>query len=251
MERSRDGLRQDGLKMRQTLGLANDLHGDLSPGYRGMADELVFGGIWSRPNLGLGERMISVLCVLSARERHTHLDAYVGSALHIGLAPRAVQEVLIHAGLYAGFVTSESALAIANEVFAQHGVSPEETDILNGDFEAAGEELKVALHGARSAKGYADPDHPTTGDLYWLATTYGYGALWNRPGLSRRDRFVCAVATFTTIDHHGQLQKFIESGLAELERQEVIEIIMQTAPYSGFPRALNALAVAAEVLPAA
>jgi 4-carboxymuconolactone decarboxylase len=47
----------------------------------------------------------------------------------------------------------------------------------------------------------------------------------------------------------GQLKKFAKSALnIGLTREEVIEALIQTAPYGGFPRALNALAVAGEVL---
>jgi 4-carboxymuconolactone decarboxylase len=41
-----------------------------------------------------------------------------------------------------------------------------------------------------------------------------------------------------------QLVKFARSALnIGLSRTEVIEAVIQTAPYSGFPRALNGLAV--------
>jgi 4-carboxymuconolactone decarboxylase len=33
-----------------------------------------------------------------------------------------------------------------------------------------------------------------------------------------------------------------------LSKQEVVEVLMHTAPYSGFPKALNALTLAQEVL---
>jgi 4-carboxymuconolactone decarboxylase len=33
-----------------------------------------------------------------------------------------------------------------------------------------------------------------------------------------------------------------------LSKEEVIEVVIQTAPYSGFPKALNALAIADKVL---
>ncbi|NQV58634.1 MAG: carboxymuconolactone decarboxylase family protein, partial [Alphaproteobacteria bacterium] len=53
---------------------------------------------------------------------------------------------------------------------------------------------------------------------------------------------ICAVAAFTAIDHLPKLAKFSQSALnTGLTRVQIVEIIMQTAPYSGFPRALNAL----------
>jgi hypothetical protein len=45
-----------------------------------------------------------------------------------------------------------------------------------------------------------------------------------------------------------QVKKFGQSALSVgLSRQEVIEAVIQTAPYGGFPRALNALAALSDV----
>lgn len=105
------------------------------------------------------------------------------------------------------------------------------------------------LHGERGTQGYASPDNPTTGALYALATQYGYGELWLRPGLDRRERLLCALASFTALGLETQLRKFSLSALrVGFSRQEVIEAVIQTAPYGGFPRALNALAVFGEAV---
>jgi 4-carboxymuconolactone decarboxylase len=60
---------------------------------------------------------------------------------------------------------------------------------------------------------------------------------------------MCAVAAFTALNLTVQLEKFMQSALnMGLSKEEVIEVIIQTAPYSGFPKALNALAIAENVL---
>ena len=47
-----------------------------------------------------------------------------------------------------------------------------------------------------------------------------------------------------------QLRKFAQSALhIGLSQDEVIEAVIQTGPYSGFPRALNGLAILTEVFP--
>ena len=107
---------------------------------------------------------------------------------------------------------------------------------------ARGQKTKNKLHGDRAETGYAAPGHPMTGGLYPAAIAYGYGDIWDRPDLDHRQRCICAVASFAAIDHLTQVAKFGQAGLnAGLSRVEVKEAIMQTAPYTGFPRALNAL----------
>ena len=60
---------------------------------------------------------------------------------------------------------------------------------------------------------------------------------------------ICAVAAFTALNLPGQLEKFLSAALhVGLSKDEIIEVVIQTAPYSGFPKALNALAMAERVL---
>jgi 4-carboxymuconolactone decarboxylase len=100
----------------------------------------------------------------------------------------------------------------------------------------------AALHGSRATQGYASPDNPVTGQLYPAAIRYGYGEIWSRPGLEPRERALVAIAAFTALRLPEQAAKFGQSALnVGLTRTQVIEAIIQTAPLTGFPPALNAL----------
>ena len=60
---------------------------------------------------------------------------------------------------------------------------------------------------------------------------------------------ICTLASFTVLGLESQLRKFGLSALrVGFTRQDVIEAVIQTAPYGGFPRALNALAVFGEAI---
>jgi alkylhydroperoxidase/carboxymuconolactone decarboxylase family protein YurZ len=176
----------------------------------------------------------------------------VGAALGLGLSPRSILEVFAQAGLYAGFVTTEASAAVAQEVFSVRGLSvpaePQRTDC-NATLDRKGREIMGQLHGERAAEGYAAPANAVTGELYPVAIRYGYGELWSRPGLDHRQRMLCALAAFTAMGLEAQLRKFAKSALnVGLSRKEVIEAVIQTAPYGGIPRALNGLAILSEVL---
>jgi 4-carboxymuconolactone decarboxylase len=137
-------------------------------------------------------------------------------------------------------------------VFAQRGVAvpPQEPrgDALD-TLSARGNELLKALHRDGGDKGYAAPDNPVTAELYPVAIQYGYGEIWFRPGLEQRQRVLCSVASFTALRLEAQARKFGQAALnLGLTRTEVIEAVIQTAPYSGFAPALNALAALNEVL---
>ncbi|MDP7548011.1 MAG: carboxymuconolactone decarboxylase family protein [Alphaproteobacteria bacterium] len=243
---TREDLRRSGAAIREKLGFpANSTETELAPGMNRLAEEFVWGSIWARPGLALEDRMLAALSALTSKQRLPQLRRYIGAALHIGVPPRSIQEVFIHCGLYSGFPTILNALALANEVFAEQGVVVPDAEMPDMDAEALmalGRETMFTLHGERAEGGYAAPDNMTTAALYPTAIAYGYGELWNRPGLDHRQRMICAVAAFTAIDLLTQLAKFAQSALnTGLSREQIVEIIMQTGPYSGFPRALNAL----------
>jgi len=75
--------------------------------------EASYGAIWSRPGLALDDRMICALAALAAVQRLPKLRRHVGAALELGLTPRAIVEVLIQIGIYAGFAASEEAVDAA------------------------------------------------------------------------------------------------------------------------------------------
>ena len=151
----------------------------------------------------------------------------------------------MQAALYAGFSAAEETLALLADVLRTRGTPFPEDPPEDASFEELdrrGTELMQSLHGARARLGYAAPDNPVTGALYPTAIRYGYGEIWFRPGLERRQRALVAVAGFTALRLPEQVGKFGQSALnMGLSKTEVIEAIIQTAPYTGFPPALNAL----------
>lgn len=217
----------------QTRGLSN------------LLTEPVFGGVWNRPGLARADRMLCTIAALSTGPRLRALRRHLTAGLDLGLSTEAIREILVQASLYAGFSAAEDTLALAAEIFAERGIpfpaDPPE-DVSLEELTRRGTELMSALHGDRARQGYASADNPITGALYPTAIQYGYGEIWFRPGLERRQRALVAVAGFTALRLPEQVAKFGQSALnMGLSKTEVVEAIIQTAPYTGFPPALNAL----------
>jgi 4-carboxymuconolactone decarboxylase len=247
----RDDLRRRGETMREQLRLEIGAP-ELAPGLEDFTSEVVFGGLWSRPGLPAVDRMLVTLSVLAQLQRLEALRAYVGAALDLGLKPRAIQEVIFQSGLYSGGPVAAGGLGIATEVFAARGIEvPAEAwpRVSLDELARRGQATLDRLHGARGREGYAAPDNQATAALYKLAIQYGYGEIWSRPGLDWRGRMLCALANFTVLRLDATLAKFAQSALnVGLSREEVIEAIMQTAAYGGFPVALSALNTVGKVL---
>jgi 4-carboxymuconolactone decarboxylase len=75
-----------------------------------------------------------------------------------------------------------------------------------------------------------------------------YGDIWERPGLSKRDRSLITVAALVAMNRPDQLRSHLalarQNGLSE---EELVEAITQLAFYSGWPNAVSAIAVAKDV----
>lgn len=75
-----------------------------------------------------------------------------------------------------------------------------------------------------------------------------FGDVWERPGLSKRDRSLITVATLTALYRTDQLRGHIRRALDNgVTRDEIGEIITHMAFYGGWPTAANAAQVAKEV----
>lgn len=224
-------------------------------GLANLLTEAAYGGIWSRPGLALPDRMTCTIAALATGPRLKTLRRHLSAALNLGLPTEAIRKILVQASLYAGFSAAEETLELAGEVFAARGLQfpsdPPEGVSLEA-LDQRGATLMATLHGSRATQGYAAPDNKVTGALYGSAIRYGYGEIWFRPGLEPPQRALVAIAGFTALRLPEQVAKFGQSALnLGLTRTQVIEAIIQTAPYTGFPPALNALGAISTVFGAA
>lgn len=78
---------------------------------------------------------------------------------------------------------------------------------------------------------------------------WGFGEIYARPGLAPRDRQLVTLGMLTALGGaEPQLEVHINAALnVGLTPQEIIEALLHSAGYCGFPRALNATFVAKKV----
>jgi 4-carboxymuconolactone decarboxylase len=75
-----------------------------------------------------------------------------------------------------------------------------------------------------------------------------YGDIWERPGLSKRDRSLVTVAAMIALNRPEQLRSHLRRARDNgVTKDEVVEMITHLAFYAGWPNAVNALAVAREM----
>jgi 4-carboxymuconolactone decarboxylase len=75
-----------------------------------------------------------------------------------------------------------------------------------------------------------------------------YKDIWERPGLSKRDRSLVTISALIALNRPDQLKSHIRLGLQNgLSKDEIVETITHMAFYSGWPSAVSSVAIAKEV----
>jgi 4-carboxymuconolactone decarboxylase len=88
-----------------------------------------------------------------------------------------------------------------------------------------------------------------TADFQDLITRYAWGEIWSRPGLDRRTRSCITLAMLATLGHDEELAMHVRAALRNgLTADEIKEVLLQVAIYSGVPAANRAFKVAQQAL---
>lgn len=84
-----------------------------------------------------------------------------------------------------------------------------------------------------------------------LITEYCWGAVWDRPGLSRKTRSLLNLAMLTALNREEEFKLHVRAAFRNgVTRDEIREVLLQTAIYCGVPAANSAFKQAREVFAA-
>jgi 4-carboxymuconolactone decarboxylase len=88
-----------------------------------------------------------------------------------------------------------------------------------------------------------------TADFQDLITRYAWGEIWARPGLDRRTRSAITLMALIALNREHELAMHIRAALRNgLSREEIGEVLLQSAIYCGVPAANGAFAIFKEVV---
>jgi len=78
-----------------------------------------------------------------------------------------------------------------------------------------------------------------------------FADIWERPGLSKRDRSLATVSALIALNRPDQLRSHLALAVQNgMTREELAEVMTHLAFYAGWPSAVSAVSIAKEVLPA-
>lgn len=109
--------------------------------------------------------------------------------------------------------------------------------------------LLEKLHGGHAGEAIVEGLKDICPDYATMTIQFGFGEVFNREGLDLKTRELAVIAACVTLGNAmPQLQAHIEAALnIGATKQEIIEVIYQTALYAGFALATNAMFAAKEV----
>jgi 4-carboxymuconolactone decarboxylase len=84
-----------------------------------------------------------------------------------------------------------------------------------------------------------------------LITRYAWGEIWSRPGLPKKTRSLLTLAILVALNRDQEFRMHLKAALAiGVSREEIQEVLLQTAIYCGVPAANAAFHAAEEVFAA-
>lgn len=88
-----------------------------------------------------------------------------------------------------------------------------------------------------------DFTHP----LQELITEYCWGSVWARPGLPRKTRSLINLAMLTALNRPHEVKLHLRGALNNgCSKEEIMEVLLQTAIYCGIPAAVDSFRTAKE-----
>jgi 4-carboxymuconolactone decarboxylase len=113
---------------------------------------------------------------------------------------------------------------------------------------AAGEQVRRAVLGDAHVDLSLAKRNAFNEPLQDLITRYAWGEIWSRPGLPRHTRSLLTLAMLVALNRTEELRIHLRGAANNrVTREEIQELLLQTAVYCGVPAANSAFRVAEQV----
>jgi 4-carboxymuconolactone decarboxylase len=218
--------------------------------------ELMWGGVWLVPGLGLKLRSFATITAQCVNGYDFGVEHQTRVGLTVGITPQQIKGIFIQLLFYAGIPATVSGLRIAQAVINERDewkAQDVSLDVewLNGIEEKLkrGKALRIKYCGEQADKeiesSLSQQMVPEAADL---VDAYHFGEVWARADLNPKERMVCILAALMCRGHMNQLKRYVGYALnVGLSKKEICEVFSQAGWYRGWPSVEDALVLAKEV----
>ena len=203
------------------------------------------GEVWERGGLTVRERRFVTLACVCHSQAGGDIDAHIYAALKSGdLTLEEVMEFTLHFAVYCGWpMASTVEMSIRGQWHRIHDERGEPTPtwpMLTVDDLGFADPQERIDSGVRAFEEVNLMEAPSQDSPYFYAgiLNFVFGHMWQRPGLTRRERRLITLPCVGVSDAMGPIWSHLSSamGSGDLTYEEVQELILQFCAYAGFPR---------------
>jgi 4-carboxymuconolactone decarboxylase len=116
------------------------------------------------------------------------------------------------------------------------------------DRHSAGMKVRREVLGATHVDQAESAKTPFTEPFQDLITRFAWGEIWSRPGLPRQTRSLITLAMMIALNRNDEFRMHVRAALNnKVSREEIQEVLLQSAIYCGVPAANTAFHLAQEV----
>ncbi|QPS88370.1 4-carboxymuconolactone decarboxylase [Serratia plymuthica] len=111
-----------------------------------------------------------------------------------------------------------------------------------------GIEVRRAVLGDAHVDRSLDRLSPLNEEFQHFISRYAWGEIWTRPGLARHTRSLITISMLIALNREAELRMHLKAAANNgVTREEIKEVLMQSALYCGLPAANSAFHLAEEV----
>jgi 4-carboxymuconolactone decarboxylase len=219
----------------------------IAPGLATLTDDVLFGDVWTRPELSPRNRSLVTVSVLIATGKTAQLAGHLNRALANGVRPSEASGFLAHLAIYCGWPNAVSALDIYDQVYTARKID-------TATLRAVEPRLPAPASDAARARGVSEEFGMTAPKFTQLTNDVVFGDLWRRPDLSPRDlsprdRSLVTIAALAAMGDDGQLDVYLRRGVESgLTRAQITEALTHLGFYAGWPKATKAITAVSRTL---
>ena len=214
----------------------------IAPGLATLTDDVLFGDVWTRPELSPRDRSLVTISVLIATGKPAQLTGHLGRALTNGVQPSEASGLLAHLAIYCGWPSAVSALEIYQQVYTARKVDTATLRTVTPRLPASGSD-------AARAKAVSDELGAVAPKFVELTNKVVFDDLWRRSDLSPRDRSLVTIAALAAMGDDDQLDAYLRRGIESgLTRSQIAEALTHLGFYAGWPKATKAMSAVTKSL---
>lgn len=225
---------------------------DIAPDMGRFIVEFGYGDIYSRPGLDIKSRQIATIAALTAMgNAEPQLMFHINAALNVGCAPEEIIEVMYVTTIFSGFPAGLNGISAARKVFETRDITVrhDKSPALKQENRRERGLKAVAATSQGSGRNVIESLADIAPDMGEFIIDFSYGDIIARNGLDLKLKEIAIIAACVARGTmRPQLTVHIRAALnVGCTQNEIVEVIIQMAVYSGFPSALNGLFAAREV----